>query len=214
VLTWNKSGDSANFGQVGVLSDIEVSSASRFGYDTTNQNTLVSGGGAGQTLAGVALGIDNGGGSSNFNTNYVFLCEQTSGFCGMGSQKADASLNPWKVNRSTGDMTAHAITGNSVVSPTITIVTGNALTRYARLNAVESPAGVRANTCAAQSFTITGVAAGDFLIGISKPTEQAGLSVTPGHVTGANTLTMNFCNNTVSLITPTISELYQFVLVQ
>ncbi len=88
------------------------------------------------------------------------------------------------------------------------------LARYGRYSATLSPASVAANTCAAQSFTVTGVLASDILIGVNKPTEQAGLSVTPGHVTGANTATINFCNNNGASITPTASETYNFVVVQ
>jgi hypothetical protein len=88
------------------------------------------------------------------------------------------------------------------------------LVRYGRYTTTLSPASVAANTCAAQSFTVTGLLASDILIGVNKPTEQAGLSVTPGHVTGANTATINFCNNTATSITPTASETYNFVAVQ
>jgi hypothetical protein len=88
------------------------------------------------------------------------------------------------------------------------------LLRYGRYTATLSPASVAANTCAAQSFTVTGLLASDILIGVNKPTEQAGLSATPGHVTGANTATINFCNNTAASITPTASETYNFVVVQ
>jgi hypothetical protein len=88
------------------------------------------------------------------------------------------------------------------------------LGRYGRYTATISPAQVAANTCAAQSFTVTGLLAADVLIGISKPTEQAGLSATPGHVTGASTATINFCNATAAAIIPTASESYNFVVVQ
>ena len=91
---------------------------------------------------------------------------------------------------------------------------GTTLTRYARYAVTLSPAAVGANTCAAQSFTVTGLAAGDILIAVSKPTEQAGLSALPGHVSAANTATVNFCNHTAGSITPTASESYNFVAVQ
>jgi hypothetical protein len=91
---------------------------------------------------------------------------------------------------------------------------GTTLARYARYAVSLSPAAVAANTCAAQSFTVTGVVAGDILMGINKPTEQAGLSVTTGHVTGANAATLNFCNHTAASITPTGGETYNFVVVQ
>jgi len=88
------------------------------------------------------------------------------------------------------------------------------LARYGRYTAALSPVSVAANTCTPQSFTVTGLLASDILIGMNKPTEQAGLSVTPGHVTGANTATINFCNNTGASITPTASETYNFVVLQ
>jgi hypothetical protein len=88
------------------------------------------------------------------------------------------------------------------------------LARYGRYTATLSPAAVAANTCAAQSFTVNGLLASDILIAVNKPTEQAGLSVAPGHVSAANTATINFCNATGSPITPTASETYNFVVVQ
>lgn len=91
---------------------------------------------------------------------------------------------------------------------------GTNLVKYSRFSVSLSPAQVTANTCASQSFTVTGIAAADILIGVVKPTEQAGLSLTPGHVTGANTATINFCNNTGAGITPKAAETYQFVTVQ
>ena len=70
-------------------------------------------------------------------------------------------------------------------------------------------------TCAAQTFdNVIGVVGGDVLIAASKPTEQEGLSVTPGHVIGTNTLSVNFCNNSASPLTPTAGETYQFVVVR
>ena len=213
-MTWNKTGDSATFGQSGVLSDIEISNAARLVWDPTNQNTVLSGGGTGQTLAGVALGTNNGGGSSNAAANYVLLCDQSSNNCGFGSQKANASLDPWHVNTTTGDMTAHAIVGNSVASPTVTIGTGNALSRYARYNAVLTFGAVAANSCTTEAATVTGIAAGDFLMSVIKPTIQAGLVVGQGIATGANSVSFPLCNVTVASITPTASELYQFVVVQ
>ncbi len=113
------------------------------------------------------------------------------------------------VNNGTGS-TANASLGVN----TLTVGTGTSLARYARFAVTLSPAAVAANTCAAQSFTVTGVVSGDILIGANKPSTQAGLSVTPGIVSGANTATLNFCNNTAAAITPTASESYSFVVVQ
>lgn len=92
--------------------------------------------------------------------------------------------------------------------------TGPGLVRYGKFSATQTPALVGANTCAAQSFTFAGVLAADILITVNKPTEQAGLTVNPGHVTAANTLTLNFCNVTGASITPTAGEIYSIVVVQ
>jgi hypothetical protein len=113
--------------------------------------------------------------------------------------------------------TADTLTNKTLTSPALTtpvIGGGTALTVYRRIAVSLSPAAVAANTCAAQSFTVTGLAAGDILIAVNKPTEQAGLSVLPGHVSAANTATLNFCNHTAASITPTAGESYNFVAVQ
>ncbi len=91
---------------------------------------------------------------------------------------------------------------------------GTALTKMAKYTATLSPTAVAANTCAAQSFTVTGVASGDMFVSVLKPTEQAGLNVDHGHITGSNTLTINFCNHTSSSITPTASETYTVLVAQ
>lgn len=88
------------------------------------------------------------------------------------------------------------------------------LTRYAKYSATLSPATVAANTCAAQSVTVTGVQASDTVLKVTKPTEQAGLSVVSGRASAANTVSVNFCNNTSAPITPRASESYTFVVVQ
>lgn len=91
---------------------------------------------------------------------------------------------------------------------------GTSLSRYARYDAKLSPLSVAARSCAAQAFSIRGVLAQDLLIAVAKPTEDKGLSITPGHVTGNNTATINFCNFTDNVIIPTANEVYQFIFVQ
>jgi hypothetical protein len=91
---------------------------------------------------------------------------------------------------------------------------GTPLSRYARYQAVLNASEVAQNTCVSQSFKVVGIRSRDILIGISKPTEQAGLSVSAGHVTGNEAATLNFCNNTPSPILPKQGETYQFVVVQ
>lgn len=92
---------------------------------------------------------------------------------------------------------------------------GTPISRYARYVAVERPMRIAPRTCAAQTFdNVSGVVRGDVLIAVSKPTEQKGLSETVGHVVGTDTLTVNFCNNSTSPLTPTAGETYQFVVVR
>jgi len=127
-----------------------------------------------------------------------------------------SSLAPYPTSASVADVSMLPGQRLNLMGNTITGIgaSGTTLARYARYAVSLSPAAVGANTCAAQSFTVAGVVAGDILIGVNKPTEQAGLSVTPGHVTGANAATLNFCNHTAASITPTGSETYNFVVVQ
>jgi hypothetical protein len=94
--------------------------------------------------------------------------------------------------------TSPSVTKMSLNDSGLTVGTGTPLSLYRRIAVSLTPGIVAANTCAFQIFTVTGLAAADLLIGINKPTEQAGLGVTPGHVTGANTATLNFCNNTAA----------------
>lgn len=198
-LIWAQNGDSEAYGSsIASSVDTEYGFAARVGWDTTNSNAILHFGGSQKaTNGGVALTY-----GATLGLNYMLLCDQNQN-CGIGPQKTNATSDPWFVTPAGAETTASTKIG-----------TGTVLSRYARYNAVLTPAAVAANTCAAQSFTVTNVVAVDFLIGINKPTEQAGLSVTTGHVSGAGTATMNFCNNTASPITPTAGETYQFVVVQ
>jgi hypothetical protein len=88
------------------------------------------------------------------------------------------------------------------------------LSRYAKYTATLSPSAVAANTCAAQSVTVTGVQANDIVIKAQKPTEQTGLALIGGRVTAANTVALDYCNVTSASITPTADEAYTFVVMQ
>lgn len=71
-----------------------------------------------------------------------------------------------------------------------------------------SPAAVAANTTAEQAFTVAGVRADDMVIGVNKPTAQAGLGIVGARVSAENTVQITFSNNTGSSITPTASQSY------
>lgn len=89
---------------------------------------------------------------------------------------------------------------------------GTNLARYARYTPSLSPSSVAANTTAEQCFTSV-LTSGDFVIGVSKPTVQAGLGIVGWRASGTSAC-ITFSNNTASPITPTASETYQIVGVQ
>lgn len=96
-----------------------------------------------------------------------------------------------------------------VIAPGLTLGSGTALTRLAYYTATLSPAEVAINTCAEQTFTVTGITAGDVVF-VNKPTAQAGLGVAGVRASGANEVGINFCNVTGGAITPTASQAYVF----
>lgn len=108
--------------------------------------------------------------------------------------------------------------GNVSLTPksggTVTVgSTGTGLTRIAKYSAALTPSAVSANTCAEQTFTVTGVAVGD-VIAVNKPAAQAGLGVAGARASGANQVGINFCNATGSPITPTAAETYLFTAIR
>lgn len=79
------------------------------------------------------------------------------------------------------------------------------------VDVIWSPVSVAANTTAGQTVTVPGVILGqDFVIDITKPTEQAGLGIGPMRVSANNVITVVFINDTASPIVPTASERYTF----
>lgn len=74
-----------------------------------------------------------------------------------------------------------------------------------------SPTIVNANTTSAQTVTIPGLVLGqDFILDVTKPTEQTGLGIVSARVSANDTATVVFMNNTASGITPAASQVYTF----
>lgn len=69
---------------------------------------------------------------------------------------------------------------------------------------------VNANTTSEQTVTVPGLIVGDF-VNVIKPTHQTGLGIVNCRVSAANTLAIEFMNNTGSGITPTASERYLLI---
>lgn len=83
----------------------------------------------------------------------------------------------------------------------------------ARLRYVDislSPVQVAANTSASQTFDIPGVRSDDMVIGVNKPTHQAGLGIVGARVVAEGQVAIVFGNFTAAGITPTASETYSF----
>ncbi len=64
-----------------------------------------------------------------------------------------------------------------------------------------APASVAANTTAEQTFTVTGLVASS-PVAVNKPSLQPGLAIVGARVSAANTLAINYQNNTGSAIVP------------
>lgn len=82
---------------------------------------------------------------------------------------------------------------------------------FNKLNAIEvqlSPFSVPATTSIEQVFALPGVALGDVILSVTKPTHQDGLTVTPGRVPNAGTFTLVFSNATAAAILPTAAQRY------
>jgi hypothetical protein len=71
-----------------------------------------------------------------------------------------------------------------------------------------SPAEVAINTTVEQTFSFPGVRTSDVIVGVSKPTTQAGLGIVGYRVTAADTIGITFANVTGGAITPTASQVY------
>lgn len=67
---------------------------------------------------------------------------------------------------------------------------------------------VATTTTAEQSVTVTGLNVTDTVVGLSKPTAQAGLGIVGWRVAAANSLGITYLNVTGAAITPTSSEVY------
>ena len=82
------------------------------------------------------------------------------------------------------------------------------------LQASLSPASVGANTTAEQTIAFSGVLSTDIIVGVSKPTAQAGLGLVGWRVPSAGNVAFTYVNDTASPITPTASETYTIEVVR
>jgi hypothetical protein len=73
----------------------------------------------------------------------------------------------------------------------------------------QSPASVANATSAEQAFTVNNALVTDTVIGISKPTAQAGLGIVGMRVSAQSSVGVTYGNFTAATITPTASEVYE-----
>jgi hypothetical protein len=87
-----------------------------------------------------------------------------------------------------------------------TVPRGNVIGNWV-LAVTLTPAAVGATTTGEQTFTVNGVQLGDF-IDISKPSVQPGLALGNARASAANTIAVEFANNSAGTLTPTAGETY------
>lgn len=93
--------------------------------------------------------------------------------------------------------------GAAMTPASVAVNGGHVFTRHTIVTGSLTPSSVAANTCTAQSATVTGLNAGDHVINRDvAPSFTAGLSLNGIIVTAANTASMNWCNNTGAAIIP------------
>ena len=110
------------------------------------------------------------------------------------------------------NVTASPITPTA--AETYTILGTSAISMRSNVFEVQSsiaPVAVAANTTAEQTVAVPGVLATDLVLGISKPTAQAGLGIVGMRVPSAGNIAITYVNDTAGSLTPT-SEANNFLI--
>lgn len=107
------------------------------------------------------------------------------------------------------NVSAATITPTAAETYTIFGVAGlDAVDNMLIYQTLQSPLSVANATSSERGMTATGLLTTDMVVGLSKPTAQAGLGIVGQRVSAANTLGITFGNFTAATITPTASESY------
>lgn len=110
------------------------------------------------------------------------------------------------------NVTAATITPTASESYTIWECGGlDVASNLVEYQSLQSPVAVANATSAEQGLTVTGLGTTDTIVGVSKPTAQAGIGLVGWRVSAANTLGLTFMNATAATVTPTASEIYEVV---
>jgi len=108
------------------------------------------------------------------------------------------------------NVTAATVTPTASESYSVINLAGiDATNNTIQIETVQSPAAVANATSAEVGLTVTGLATTDTIVGVSKPTAQAGIGIVGWRVSAADTLGLTFMNSTAATVTPTVSESYK-----
>lgn len=107
------------------------------------------------------------------------------------------------------NVSAATITPTASESYTVFAMAGlDAINNTLVYQSIQSPAAVANATSAEVGLTVTGLLTTDLIVGVSKPTAQAGIGIVGQRVSAANTLGLTFMNSTAATVTPTVSQSY------
>lgn len=130
----------------------------------------------------------------------------------LGSGSPDGTNVEPSATRSDGSLHRFAVFGTPSPyrqNPSQAMVQGLHIGDVASYNA---NAGALANavtiTCNEVTITATGVLATDMVVGVSKPTAQAGMGIAGIRITANDTIGINLCNPTAANVVPTANQTY------
>lgn len=107
------------------------------------------------------------------------------------------------------NVSAATITPTAAESYTVLSVAGiDTIDNMMVYQTLQSPAAVANATSAEVGLTVTGLLTTDVVVGVSKPTAQAGIGLVGWRVSAADTLGLTFMNATAATVTPTTSQSY------
>lgn len=86
-----------------------------------------------------------------------------------------------------------------------------ALLSLFKVDATFDPGSVAAGAVEEETATVTGVAVGDIVLNVTKPTLTGGINVGNARVSAANTVIVQFCNVSTAAV-DCASETYSFVI--
>lgn len=111
------------------------------------------------------------------------------------------------------NVTAASITPTAAEAYGIACVTGiDATNSDLVVQTLQSPGTIGVSTSAEQTLVVTGLQTTDTIVGVSKPTAQAGLGIANWRISTAGTLGLSFGNFTAASITITAAETYSVTL--